>query len=183
MPLAPLPCEVADEYLPSANDHDQIEHELPVQPVAWRGWRVAIEPLFFFTSYSHVSSEFYEHYRIQTFDEAVGKLFDERRLDHVGYRCYAINVNPAFACTVDWPLLRRGRRSGIAAYDPRPRIIPNEPRDTTLFIVWRRPNGAMGFTFTYMLSVHGRLEGDAVANWETMAGYFRAARRRQLEQR
>jgi hypothetical protein len=179
MSQAPLPSEVAPEWMPSANDPDQVEHDLPARPDAWKGWRVAIEPLFFFTQFSRTTSEFYEHYRAESFDEAVGKLFDERRRDHVGYRCYAIGVIPAFRCTVEWPLLRRGQQTGIRTYEPRPRIVPSEKQDTTLFEVWRRPNGALGFNFTYMLLVNGQKQDDAVKNWMVLAGYLRTARRRQ----
>jgi hypothetical protein len=177
MSKASLPRQVAAEWMSSANDPDQVEHDLPVRPNAWSGWRIAIEPLFFFTQYSSVTSEFYDHYHAHSFDEAVGKLFDARRDDHVGYRCYAVGVIPVFGCTVEWPLLRRGKQSGITHYEPRPRIDPSAKEDATLFEVWRRPNGALGLTFTYMLSVNGRSRRDAVGSWEILAGYLRAARR------
>jgi hypothetical protein len=168
--------------LQPANAQDQYECDLPTRPVSWGDWRVAMEPTFTFTDHNGVGQSFFDYYTVDTFDEAVIKLFDERKPDPVGYRCYAVDVTPAFEWYARWPLLRRSKRGGFVRRQARQGAAPWEffP-DNTLFEVWRRPDGPMGFAWTYMLRVGGRTQREAMENWEFWAAVFRRGRRAGLQ--
>lgn len=97
----------------------------------WEGWRVAIEPIYVFTDYNGVSGDFFEDYAADSFDEAATKLFDERRTDPVGYRCYALDVVPAFEWYAKWPLLRRSNRGGFFRRRARQGAAPWQFLQTT----------------------------------------------------
>ncbi len=161
-----------------ANDPHQYELELPMRPASWTGWRVAMEPTFTFTEYNGVGQAFFDYYTVDTFDEAVTKLFNERQTDPVGYRCYALDLTPAFEWYARWPLLRRSKRGGFFRREARQGAAPWEfVPDDTLFEVWRQPDGPMGFTWTYMLRVGGRTQQDAMKNWQFWADCLRRGRR------
>lgn len=169
-------------FLRSANDEQQYECDLPARPCSWSGWRVVIEPTFTFTDDNCVGQTFFDYYSVDTFEETVAKLFYERRTDPIGYRCYALDVTPAFQWYAQWPLLRRSKRGRFVRRRARQGAAPWEffP-DNSLFEVWRRPDGPMGFTWTYMLSVGGRTQQEAMGNWQFWAGQFPHARRIELQ--
>jgi hypothetical protein len=165
----------------SASDPHQYECELPTRPASWMGWRVAMEPNYWLTEYNGVGQDFFDFYTVHTFDEAVTKLFDERKAAPVGYRCYALDVTPAFQWYAEWPLLRRSKHGGFVQRQARQGTAPWEFHpDDTLFEVWRRPE-PMGFSWTYMLRVGGRTQQEAMENWQFWAGQFRHARRIELQ--
>ncbi len=130
----------------AANGGHCYECELPMHPASWTGWRVAMEPTYTFTDYNGVDQRFFDYYAVDNFDEAVTKLFDERKRDPVGYRCYALDVTPAFEWYARWPLLRRSKRGGFDRRQARQGPAPWEfYADDTLFEVARRPDGRMCF--------------------------------------
>ena len=136
-----------------------------------------MEPTYWFTEYNAVGQDFFDYYTVDTFGEAVAKLFDERMTDPVGYRCHALYVTPAFEWYARWPLLRRSKRGGFVRRKAMQGAGPrNFHPDNTLFEVWRRPK-PMGFTWTYMLRAGGRTQQEAMENWKFWAAYFRRARR------
>lgn len=169
-----------ESRLQASNDHNQYECQLPTHPVLWTGWHVAIEPTYCFTEYNGVGQDFFDYYTVDTFDEAVAKLFDERKSDPIGYRCYALDVTPAFEWYGRWPLLRRSKRGGFIRRQAMQGAAPWEFHpDDTLFEVWRQPK-PMGSTWTYMLRVGGRTQHEALESWQFWAVHFRGARRAPL---
>jgi hypothetical protein len=173
--------KVAAIGLHAANDSCRSECELPARPQSWTGWRVAIEPQIWLTEHNWVG-DFFDRYTVDTLDEAMARFFDERHDDLVIYRCHALDVIPAFEWYAEWPLLRRGKSGGFVRRQPRRGAVPWElVADDTLFELARRPEGPLGFTWTYLLSVGGRSQEEALANWMFWARFFRRARRRSLQ--